>query len=378
MISLPWTVIAAAATTFGMKGIISNAGKKVLEEKLVEHPDVHKFSPNLKKMVTELYQKTGLSSKTYPVYGFKTQNVDDDKDGCLVAGFSKVFNMMAQTPNAAASHIGKPVIMISEPALQIMNDAEEYAVLAHEFAHIGAHHNFIGKMHSFIGSIARSSNAFLRVSEAVAAGWKGILSSCALVFSTQAYYKKIHSNADLLEKDKKLQTIGEFQLKKEMELNKSYISQIGFTLALTAFNPNYFGIYVATKALNEATILVEKRLSRSKEYQADAGSIKLGANPLALITALRKITKLYEHSLVNEYGFDPRATKVEDPLTRYYNKQKLTHPELKERFSAIAEIAKDKGYSSAEIDHAIHGKITIPEFVEDVPSEVLELLMQKL
>jgi heat shock protein HtpX len=340
---------------------------------------MHEFSPNLKKMVKELYNKTGLESDTYPVYGFKTRDPDPEKEeGCLTKAFSEVFNMMADTPNAAAAYETKPIIMISEVALRILDNNEEYAVLAHEFAHIGANHNFVGKMHRLIGSVARSSNAFLRASEMVAAGWKGILSSFTFVLSTGTYFKKLHPNSDLLQDDYKIDTVGEFQLKKNMKLNQSYLNTIGVTFALTAFNPKYLGVYLATKALNESTILVEKRLSRSKEYQADAGAIKLGANPLALITALRKITKLYERSMINEYGFNPSTVQTGDPLTNGYKKLKRTHPTLKKRFNAIAKIAKRKGYSASEIDHTINGRISIPHYVDDISPKVLEMMMKRL
>ena len=123
-----------------------------------------------------------------------------------------------------------------------------------------------------------------------------------------------------------------------------------------AFNPVYPIVYAVTKAIGAAAKFVTSAFSRSNEYQADRGAVELGANPLALIGALRKMKAVQEISLKEAFG---DALPKPGKLKAAWKNANATHPTIPRRVARLASIAKKKGYDEAQINAAVNSNIAI-------------------
>lgn len=368
----PWTIVAGAAMAGVMTASIFKFNR-MMNDGLIEHPKIHEHSPKLGQMVEELYKASGLSSDKYPVYDFQMKSKKGESS--LYAALRQIFGLAAKTPNAAASHWDKPVIMISEPLLELLEDDEERAVLAHEFAHVTARHGYLGLPQRAIGLGSRVSNALLTVVTAFSAGFMNFAGAFGSALAATYVVNKLHPKSDIIFKSDDDLTLRE---KHEKKSAKKLTNAFGMAAGLGAFAyfvPAYVPIWAAVKAINVTSGVAEKTFSRSNEYQADRGAVVLGADPLALITSLRRITALCERSRKKAWGDEEPPQS--GALTKWWKQVNSTHPKLEDRIGRLADIARNHGRSEKDIEQAVSGKIDISKG-KDIPYDILKVMASRL
>lgn len=92
-----------------------------------------------------------------------------------------------------------------------------------------------------------------------------------------------------------------------------------------------------------AATLIQLAISRSREFAADAGGAKFSGKPLALASALNKLTHANEIKPVNNAGPATAHMFIVNPL-RGNGLAKLfsTHPPMEERIKKLQEIANGR------------------------------------
>jgi heat shock protein HtpX len=378
MIGQPWVIGISACLVGGLSYLGIKKQKELLENSLVRHPDIHKFSPRLGKTAEELYKKSGLKEDGYPIYDFRVDAAKmKGNKSVWTALFREMFDLMGQTHNAAALRIGKPVIMISEPLLKLLDDDEEKAVLAHEFAHAVARHNHVGLPQRLFASAASATNGLTRLVAAFAAGWVGVTSAIVAGVASAAgstiLLRKVHGNGKLLIKDDSDLSMDEIVTKRKLTRVTSIVSTVATASVLTYFSPVYLAIYAATKTLSMAGGIVSSTFSRSMEYQADRGAVELGGDPLALITSLRKMTRIQEMS--REELFEGKKPPELGALRKAWQKLNASHPTLEKRTGRLADMARKQGKSEALINRAAYGPVHVSKD-NVMPYHVAKALMR--
>lgn len=372
LVAPAWAIATAAAVVGGLSYASLKFQKKVFEENLVRHPDVSAVSPNLGKIAQELYAKSGLSADQFPIYDFRI----DEK---TIAGKSEgtrallrgMFSGMAEVHNAAALNLGKPVIMISKPLLALLNDDEEKAVLAHEFAHAAAKHQHLTLPQKLMNGALIFANGLARLGAFLSAGWIGVPAAIATGIATRLTAARVGGKWSLLTKpDAKLSMPERLEKKKAGEKIK-LAGSLGTTAVASLFNPLYPVVYVATKGISASAQVLTGTFSRSIEYQADRGAVELGASPLALISALRKMTTVQERSLKEAFGGElPKA----GTLRKAWKNATATHPVMPRRLGRLAEIAREKGYDEAAINAALTGPVNVGPEHRMAPAVIEKML----
>lgn len=371
MIGQPWAIATAAALTGGISYLSLAVQKNFLENNLVRHPDVHKFSPRLGKTMEELYKVSGLKSEGNPVYDFRADDEKIGKKPRLRDQLMKaLFDAMAKTNNAAALNISKPVIMISEPLLKLLDDAEEKAVLAHEFTHAAARHQHLSIPQHLLAGVAGMTSFLTKATAMVNVGWNVIGYSVLGMFGVNKLFKKLPNGELLGRKDDSL-NFRELKTKKKLEKIKTKVNTLLADGIIVAVSPVYLKILAVTTGISTASSLVTSAFSRSMEYQADRGAVEMGANPLALVTALRKMTLVQKTSMEREYGGPLPEPGV---LSKAWTAATSTHPTLNRRIGRLCAIAKKHGYSADEIEKASKGQITV-EPGNDIPHDTILSMM---
>lgn len=366
-----WAIGAAVALVGGISYVAIKSQKKVFEENLLQHPDISVVSPNLGKIAKELYAASGLTATDFPIYDFR---IDEkkiaDKPEDVRNALREQFNSMADMHNAAAMNLGKPVIMISKPLLALLDDTEEKAVLAHEFAHAAAKHQHLAMPQKLLGAAIGLANGLTRIAAFLSAGWVGVPVAIVAGISTKIAAAKWGGKWSLLKKPDADLSMAERLEKKKAKQKMNVIGAVGTTVTASLFNPLYPFFYVATKAVSAATKVVSGAFSRSNEYQADRGAVELGASPLALITALRKMKAVQEVSLKEAFGTLPKA----GTLTTAWKNATATHPTIPRRTERLADIARKKGFTDAQIDLAVNGNVAIGPEHRMAPAMIEKML----
>lgn len=361
----PWMLMGgagAAAVAVGLSSLLVTRG---FEQAMKGHPPRHKFSPNLQKMVDELYARSGLSQERNVVYDFA---VNPQKNTNI---FSNVVDLVMQqimtTPNAMASHLTRPVIMISEPLLELLDDDEEYAVLAHEFAHACAQHSRLKLPSALLSATANVSAGLAVLTQMIAAGWMplGLALGARALSSNIKEQMKEHLPHDTLK-----------------ELTFSRRVQKGIDVAtkginagiFTYFSPAFLPVWLAARGIGFGSQLLSKTLSRSMEYQADRGAVLLGADPLAMIRAFRKLDAVGKQSLKEAWHPDPLPEKRW--AKKAWERMMATHPTIKKRIGEMEEMARAQGYEAAQIEAAKTGPLNIPKTVR-IPGEHIRAMVSQ-
>lgn len=359
LVAPAWVIGAAAVLIGGISYASIKTQRKIFEENLMRHPDVSDVSPTLGKIAQDLYKASGLKADDYPIYDFRIdESKVADKSEEVRKKLSESFNTMAAAHNAAAMNFGKPVIMISKPLLALLDEAEEKAVLAHEFAHAKARHNHLGLPQRLAAGVIGASNGITRLGAFLSAGWVGvpvaIVSGLVAAGMAMKHGKQPDGQAPL--PDEYAATPAARLVKKQMQQRAARVGGFVTLAVVTAFNPVYPVVYAITKTIGAAAKFVTSAFSRSNEYQADRGAVELGASPLALISALRKMKAVQEVSLKETFGDAlPKAGK----LKTAWKNANATHPTIPRRVARLADIAKKKGYDAAQIDAAVNSNIAI-------------------
>jgi heat shock protein HtpX len=362
----------ALATAGVLFGGLQFAGIKIinteLKKNLIEHEASPADAPRLGEFAKELYQKTGLKSEEYPVYDFALKG-SNEKGG--------TFDLMSKIPNAGAVMFDKPLIMMSKPLLKLLGDEEEKAVLAHEFAHAAARHHWVKAPATLaigIGSLTLGLTGFGYL---FTAGFAALLTTFVGAVVVGGVVTTIGQKIIDDRAEQKNQT----ELQKQLSPERKYLKGIGnlstgLTLAglSTLFTPLYVPFYAATTAIKTTFKVINARFSQHHEFQADRGAVVLGADPLALITALRKITIVQEQSLKAAVG-DKMPKK--GALMTAWKKATSTHPTLEKRIARLQKMAKQQGRSDADITAAVKGAIHVPNN-HNIPYAVIEQMVKKM
>lgn len=371
-----WAVGAGIAVTAGVLKLSLDANKKVLENDLKQHPDKHPHAPYLGQMVKELYQKSGLDSDDYPVYDFKPKQLPPQigKKRSVTDSIKDMLTTTAKTPNAAAFHMDKPVIMISEPLLELLDDHEQKAVLAHEFAHAAARHQHLSMPQAFIASSARIAAGLAQLTAFIKSGL-GAIAGIGTALGIEALIEKYHPKGHLLRDQNPFMTLPEKHEKmKLLSLTRTFGNVAGVG-AVSLFYPAFLPIWAGAKAVTFSSQLISKSQSRSMEYQADKGAVTLGASPLALIMALRKMEALIKRSVKKEWGNNPLPEKGK--LTSLWNELNATHPTLNKRIGQLTKIARQNGFAEHAIHSATHDPVDISH-APDVPPDVAQAMALRI
>lgn len=366
VLAQPWVIGVAAVVVGGAQYAGIRLNKNFFENKLKKHDDIHEHSPRLGEIARELYTKSGLKAGDFPIYDFKADaaKMQSGKTGAFDRLFEAAMNQAALTPNAAAVNIGKPIIMISTPLLKMLGDEEEKAVLAHEFAHAAARHHYVKMPLSFMMGTAGMALALTSIGAFFSAGLVGVLAGVgagivAGIGGGLAYAAATGQIKKLMNKNKADMTPKELAAKKQVNGASKLSGLTARVGVVSMFNPAYLAVFAAARAVAIANQLVAKRFSRHHEFQADRGAVALGADPLALITALRKITTISERSIKATYGED--ALPKKGYLTKAWKKATATHPELDQRIARLSKMAKKQNATTEAIDQAVKGDLGLDD-----------------
>ena len=309
-ITAPWILPLASGISISEKIIKEKKVRDITEKQFKQHPNSHRFSPNLKKMVNTLYKNSKLDHQ-------KTEIFDYDID----------------IPNAGfLLKMGKTMIVVSSALLEALDDDEEFAVLAHEFAHATARHHRSVIPYDLMNNIAKTSASLAVISEAVSTGGMEIAISTASSLAVGVGVKKHFP-----------------------QHKKTAVAAFGITAfgALSYFNPVFLATFAASQGVKITSVLLGKSFSRTREYQADKGAVTLGASPLALITSLRKMEQIQEGA--NPLHTSLRKNIVFRALENYFG----SHPQTEKRIQRLVKIARAQNkYSEAEINNATTGELT--------------------
>ena len=111
-----------------------------------------------------------------------------------------------------------------------------------------------------------------------------------------------------------------------------------------------------------AAMLVQMAISRSREYEADAGGAKLTGHPLWLASALRKLEM--SRGIVNQSAEDHPASAhmfIVNPLSgRGTDSLFVTHPSTENRIARLQEIARQIGEPMSDLNPAGRAGAAMP------------------
>jgi len=371
----PWAIVAATTLTAGLMVAGLKANKHVLENELKEHPKSHRYSTSLGRIAEELYKASGLDAEKYSIYDFQINPNAPKKKGPLTGLIRDMMQNAQGIPNAAALHLGKPVIMISSPLLELLDYAEEKAVLAHEFAHAAARHQHVHMPQKFVVAASKLTNGLNLLGTALAAGFWSFAGAVVANSVVTALVAKIHPKSALLSADDASLHVRELHEKKNAKKLVTAFSQVSGVGIFTYLNPVYAPLWAATIGLKTVANLSLNGLSRSLEYQADRGAVELGANPLALISSLRKISALQERSIQKAWGEHPVPQR--GALSKWWKNVNSTHPTLENRVSRLADLARRAGYAEDNIQETINKKPDVGA-VQDIPYDIIRTMASRL
>lgn len=373
----PFLAIGGAAYAAGKWGLTLAVSKYIFENELEPHPDVHDFSPNLGKMVKELYKASGLDTGKYPIYSFKPRKrpTAQSGNGGILDKMEGGLSTMRKIPNAAAFHLEKPVIMISEPLLKLLGDDEEHAVLAHEFAHAAAKHQHLSLPHSFLANAAKITGNLASLVEFIKIGFAGAIATASASVGSGILGGTQHKYGDLLfKKDENLSLPEKHAKSKAVKLGGVFGLAAGVGVA-TYYNTQFLPVWAAAKTISTSSKLLVSNFSKSMEYQADKGAVTFGADPLSLIRSLRKIDAVMKRSLAKEWGNSPIPEK--GMLSKIWNNLNATHPTLNRRIARLSDMARKQGISEGAIASAVNDNLDISH-ADDIPSEIIQSMAIRL
>jgi heat shock protein HtpX len=107
-------------------------------------------------------------------------------------------------------------------------------------------------------------------------------------------------------------------------------------------NPNPLGLLFLIVLAPVSAALIQLAISRTREYAADQGSAEITGNPLALVSALRKLEQVGHQIPMNgNPAFSPLL--IINPLSvEGLQRLFLTHPPTEERIRRLQELAQQQ------------------------------------
>ncbi len=117
------------------------------------------------------------------------------------------------------------------------------------------------------------------------------------------------------------------------------------------------GLLVAAIVAPMAALIVRMFVSRTREYEADRLGAQISGQPLALASALRKISEMSKRTMLRRARRHPATAHmfITNPLTSGGTDSWFsTHPAIENRIAQLQEIARQMGrVSPAKIPHAL-------------------------
>ncbi|MCB9991867.1 MAG: M48 family metalloprotease [Rhodospirillales bacterium] len=343
----PWVLAGCAAgagllTLAGGKFAHRLVGKFFSKRELTDHQN-----KGLARYIQEFTNKAALP-KIPALYDFELDidNAKDRKDDLMEVPQIK------RIMNAAAGGLGEHFLLVSQPLLDALEPEEIRAVMAHEFTHLGANHTKLSLASGWLLTTTMFAGTFALGSAVLSAGWiAGALSVAGVIGLSYAGAKLMPKKEDQYTRD------GEIRPKaKAVELGVMAGQEIISVAVLAVVNPVVvLTAYAVEQGSFWAANLINKSASRRREFQADRGAVDMGANPLMLIKALRKIEKSLELNApdladVLNWRKGPwymRALKMAGSIVK-------SHPDIHRRCKRLAKMAQQHGYDTAAINAALY------------------------
>lgn len=356
---------AAAFVVVGIYGFLGLRRRRAVWAKgLSVHPDVSDISPNLGAIMRDLYARSGLSPRDYPLYDFRAPaSPDAGQENAPQEGLAA----MAAVPSAAVLELGQPVLAVSTRLLALMDDEEERAVLAHECIHLTENHVYLSYIARMLAGVVLWMVTFIKIAWFFLAD--GHVLQIAFAAAVGVALVAIYSGwagrgmlpVEYLNGDK-----NKISARRRVVYSRvmSYMTRAAL-IVMCLFHPVYFVIYALLEIIRYVALVVAYGVSRVNEYRADAEIVRLGASPLSMITALRKLTILEDRARGN--GRRPAAWRL-----RLFS----THPLTPQRLRALEKQAVRLGYAAAEIEKAVEGDIHI-DSTHDYPLWLVQRMQQQ-
>lgn len=360
---------AAAFVVVGIYGFMGLKNRRaVLAKGLVEHPDVSDISPNLGVIMRDLYARSGLSPYDYPLYDFRVHAQDTPQNTNSKANWADdKLAALADVPNAAVLDLGQPVLAVSARLLALMDDEEERAILAHECVHLVEEHVYLFYIARLLSAVIAWAAVFIKIGWFFLASWHvlGIAFAAATAAALVAVYSGWAGRGMMpvayLNGDKK-----KISARRKVVIGRvmTHMTQAALVV-MCLFHPVYFVIYALMEIMRYFALVIAYGVSRVNEYRADAGIARLGANPLGMITGLRKLQMLEDRARGN-------GRRVPQWRLRLFS----THPLTPQRLRVLEKQALRMGHSAAEVDKAARGDIHI-DSTHDYPLWLVQRMQQQ-
>ncbi|MDB5491175.1 MAG: hypothetical protein JWO78_1024 [Micavibrio sp.] len=304
----------------------------------------------LQAMVEYFTSKAGLKH-TPTLYDMKIDKQElakQEENHTTPAQVQRIFN-------AAAAGFRRPNVLISEDLLEAMEPKETESIIGHEFAHLGAEHIKLQMAANWLQTTTMFSAMFGFGAAVISEGWLvGVASIAASAGISVAAHKMMPKKEDRYARDGtprpgvRRTQLGILAGQETLSIGVLAYANPKVVLAAFAIEHGFFW----------SSNLINKSLSRRHEFQADAGAVAMGSDPLALITSLRKMERALE---LNEPAIARSLNWRQGPL--YERGLKMieslfrTHPDTQRRCNRLAKIAAQQGRSADEIKVALTGLI---------------------
>lgn len=342
----PLTMAGCAVAAGGITLGANKLGESIFKNFFKEHEvqgDAHK---DIKSFAKEFTKAAGL--RLMPT--LKDMQFDYEKSG-------KKKDMNYQLPqlrrvlNAAVGGSKDKYLLVSQPLIDALDSGQSKAVIGHEFAHLGAGHIGSSKLMGWLQTTTMLAGMFTLGAAVVSTGW--LVGAAAFAASMGIFYaghKMMPDKRDSYTRD------GELKPKaKAIELGTMAAEEVLSTAVLAVVNPiPVLTAYAVEQTSFWSALLINKSHSRRHEFQADREAVRLGANPLDLVTSLRTIEKALE---IQEPEIAASRNWRKGSLTARFLKASAsitkTHPDTLRRCNRLVKEARKLNYTEMEIDRAM-------------------------
>jgi len=346
----PWVLPAALVIVCGSAMIDLGRRSRIFKSRLAVHPETSDISPNLGSIMADLYARAGLHPADYPLYDFRAQSgasvADDQKSATNMNG-------MAELPTAAVLELGRPVLAVSAPLLALMDDEEERAVLAHEFVHLTESHVYWRYALQLLSAVTGWMINLLRLVIFCAAGSKAVAVAAGAGLLGWLVMRTIQTPVPYEGKKQSELSVHEKSYQRSLLQRRTRAAMICAIAVMAFYYPPYLAVHAAGWCLIVLMTVIVTGLSRTNEYRADAGIVGLGASPLSLMTALRKLDLLEGRARGTAHSRNKHGSWMQ----RLFG----THPALGLRLAGLARVARRAGFAEEQIRAAAEGPLTVDE-----------------
>lgn len=314
---------------------------------MTPYSDSHEFSPNLRKIVDGLCAAAGKKPSEVPVYGFDHGSVEKLDMTSRRRLYTYMVSM--QTHNALAR---SDMLLVSVPLLKLLDDAEEKAIFAHEMAHVVYRHSLYGIV---IGVMVYIASVLVPTYFWLTCATYGLH---ILVIAIAVWMAARWISAKFLP--------GWMNQMKILP----FVALYG---GMSVYNAAFLKVAVIVLVLNRLPRVCQGLYSQVCEYMADKAAVDLGADPLALAMALRKITFLKDRA---QQKFRKGKPLSKDGLLNAYFQLYSTHPPVESRVEKLCHIACFKqGIPWDDMQKVRRGAIDLPAD-HDIPDNVVQRYMK--